>query len=122
MDLPSLYRIPKLHKCPFKQHVIAGSAKCSTKPLSQLSTFIPSPVKIGLQSYCDTSYSMGVNQIRILKNSKDLLEYIQSISLCSCNSIKTFDFSILYTTIPDSKLKDRLMELVQLCLKIIWPT
>ena len=46
----------------------------------------------------------------ILKNSKDLLEYMQSTSLSSCNSIKTFDFSTLYTTIPHSKLK-----LVQLC-------
>ena len=51
----------------------------------------------------------------ILKNSKDMLEYIQCRSLYSCNSIKTFDFSTLYTTIPHSKLKDKLMELVQLC-------
>ena len=29
--------------------------------------------------------------------------------------IKTFDFSTLYTTIPHSKLKDKLRELVQLC-------
>jgi hypothetical protein len=32
----------------------------------------------------------------ILKNSKDLLEYIQSRFLSSCNSIKTFDFSTFY--------------------------
>ena len=32
LDLPSLYWIPKLHKCPFKQRSIDGSAKCSTKP------------------------------------------------------------------------------------------
>ena len=51
----------------------------------------------------------------ILKNSKDLLEYIQSRSLSSCNSIKIVAFSNLYTTIPHSKLKDKLMELVQLC-------
>ena len=57
----------------------------------------------------------GVNQMWILKNSKDLLEYIQSRSLSSCNSIKTFDFSTIYTTIPHSKLKDRLRELIQLC-------
>ena len=43
------------------------------------------------------------------------LEYIQSRSLSSCNSIKTFDFSTLYTTSPHSKLKDRLRLLVQLC-------
>ena len=49
-----------------------------------------------------------------LKNSKDLLEDIQSRSHFFCNSIKTFDFSALYTTIPHSKLKDKLRELVQL--------
>jgi hypothetical protein len=49
-----------------------------------------------------------------MKNSKDLLEYIQSRSLSSCNNIKTFDFSTLYTTIPHFKLKNKLRELVQL--------
>jgi hypothetical protein len=48
----------------------------------------------------------GVNHKWILKNSKDLLEYIQYWSHSSCNSISTFDFSTLYTTIPHSKLKD----------------
>ena len=95
-------------------------AKCSTKPLSKLLTCILSAVKTGLQSYSDTiyiaSYSRGgVNQMWILQNSKDLLEYIQSRSLSPCNSINTFDLSTLYTTIPHSKLKKRLRELVQLC-------
>jgi hypothetical protein len=116
LDLPSLYRIPKLHKCPFKQRYIAGAAKCSTKPLSKLLTCILLAVKTRLQSYCDTSYSRGgVNQMWIPKNSKDLLEYIQSRSISSCNNIKTFDFSTLYTTIPHSKLKNKLREFVQLC-------
>ena len=71
MNLPSLYWIPKLHKCPFKQSYIAGSSKCSTIPLSKLLTCILSTVKTGLQSYCDTCYSRGdVNQMWILKNSK----------------------------------------------------
>ena len=66
-------------------------------------------IEIGKFTKCD------VNQMWILKTSKDLLEYIQSRSLSSCNSIKTFDFSTLYTTIPYSTLKNRLRELVQLC-------
>jgi hypothetical protein len=116
LGLKSLYWIPKLHKCPFKQCYFAGSGKCSTKPLSKLLTCILSAVKTGLQSYGDTSYSRGgVNQMWILKNSKDLLEYVQSRSLSSCNIINTFDFSTLYTTIPHSKLKDTLRELAQLC-------
>ena len=51
---------------------------------------------------------------KILKNSKDLLDYIQSEILSQCNSIKTFDFSTLYTTIHHSILKDRLKVLVKL--------
>ena len=51
----------------------------------------------------------------ILKKSKDVLEYIHHKFLSSCNNIKTFDFSTLYTTIPHAKLKDKLRELVQLC-------
>ena len=98
LDLPLLYCIPKLHKCPFRKRYIAGSAKCSTKSLSSLLTCILSAVKTRLQSYCDTSYSRaGVNQMWFLKNSKDLLEYIQSRSLSSCNNIKTCDFSTHYT-------------------------
>ena len=31
LDLPSLYWIPKLHKCRYKQHYIAGSANGLTK-------------------------------------------------------------------------------------------
>ena len=50
-----------------------------------------------------------------LKNFKDMLGYIQSRPLSSCNSIKTVGFSTLYTTISHCKLKDRLKELVQLC-------
>jgi len=59
LDLPSLYCIPKLHKCPYKQCYIAGSAKCSTKPFSKLLIYIISAVKTDLQSYCDTSYARG---------------------------------------------------------------
>ena len=74
------------------------------------------PLDSRLQSYPHTNYSRGgVNQMWILKNSKDLLEYIQTRPRSSCKSIKTFDFSTLYTTISHSKLKDRLRELVLLC-------
>ena len=115
----SLYWIPKLHKCPFKQSNVVGSTKCSTKPLSKLLSCILSAVNTVLQSYCDTCYSKGgVNQMWILKNSEDEFEYIQSIqyrSLSYCNSINTFDLSTLYITSPHSKRKDKLRELIQLC-------
>ena len=58
-----------------------------TKPLSKLITHILSMAKTGLLSYCDTSYSKdGVNQIWILKISKDQLVYIKARSLSISNS------------------------------------
>jgi len=113
VDLPSLYWIPKLHKCPYKERYIAGSAKCSTKSLSKLLTTVLSTVKDGLQTYCDTAYSRnGINQIWILKIFKDLVESLSSQSLSVITSIKSFDFSTFYTTIPNPKLKSRLKDLV----------
>ena len=50
--------------------------------------------------------------MRILKNSKDLLNNLQHPLLRNVSSIKTFDFSTLYTTIPHSKLKERLRSLI----------
>jgi hypothetical protein len=44
----------------------------------------------------------------ILKNSKDLLDNLKSRSFSQVSSIKTFDFSTLYTTLPHNKLKTRL--------------
>jgi len=67
------------------------------------------------QSYCNIiCLKGGVNQMWILKNSKDLLEDLKWSSLSSY-SIKTFNFSTLCTAIPHSFLKDKLKELVQLC-------
>jgi hypothetical protein len=45
-----------------------------------------------------------------LKNSKDLLDNLKSRSFSQVSSIKAFDFSTLYTTLPHDKLKTRLKE------------
>ena len=57
----------------------------------------------------------GVNQMWILKNSKELLENLKAQSLHSVNSIKSFDFSTLYTTIPHDELKSKLKEIINQC-------
>jgi hypothetical protein len=60
---------------------------------------ILSAVKEGQQKYCETVYSRsGINHMWILKNSKDLLDNLKSRSFFQVSSIKTFDFSTLYTT------------------------
>ena len=116
IDLPKLYWIPKLHKNPYKQRFIAGSAKCSTKPLSLILRRILTAVKESLQKCCDTAYARSrVNQMWILKNSKELLGNLQAQYLHSVNSIKSFDFSPIYTTIPHDKMKSKLKEIINQC-------
>ena len=49
---------------PYKHRIIAGSAKCSTKPLSILLTKLITHIKQGFEKYCETAYSRsGVNQM-----------------------------------------------------------
>ena len=49
----------------------------------------------------------------ILKNSKELLEHLQSPNFNHITSIKSFDFATLYTTIPHQKLKSRLATIIR---------
>ena len=103
-----------MHKNPYKHRFIAGSSKCSSKPLSILITKLLTHIKQGLQKYCETSYSRsGVNQMWIPKNSKELLEHLQSPNFNHITNIKSFDFSTLYTTIPHQKLKSRLAAIIR---------
>ena len=51
----------------------------------------------------------------ILENSKELLENLKAQSLHSVNSIKSFEISTLYTTIPHDKLKSKLKEIINQC-------
>ena len=97
----------------FKERYIAGSSTCSTKELSIHLTKILSAVKEGQQKYCETVYSRsGITHMWILKKSKDLLDNLKSRSFSQVSSIKTFDFSTLYTTLLHDKLKTRLKETI----------
>ena len=49
----------------------------------------------------------------ILKNSKELLEHLKSPNFNNITSIKSFDFSTLYTTISHYKLKNRLASIIR---------
>ena len=93
LDLPYIYWIPKMHKNPYKHRFIAGSSKCTTKPLSILLTKLLTHIKRGLQKYCEKAYSRsGVNQMWILKNSKELLDHLKSPNFNLITNIKSLIF------------------------------
>ena len=50
-DLPYIYWIPKMLKYPYKHRFIAGSSKCSTKPLSILLTTLLTHIKANMKNY-----------------------------------------------------------------------
>jgi hypothetical protein len=91
-ELPYLYWILKLYKNPYKHRYISGSSKC-TKPLSLLFTNVLTAVKEKLQTYCATTYDRsGVNQMWILKNSKELLANLKAQNFSQINNIKHTTF------------------------------
>ena len=54
-----------------------------------------------------------MNQMWILKKSKELLDHLKSPNLNLITNIKSFDFSTLDTTIPRQKLKSRLTTIIR---------
>ena len=112
-NLRYLYWTPKLHKSLYKHRFISGSSKCTTKDLSCLLTKVLSTIKDGLVRYCNTKTSRnGVNNMWILKNSTSLLSSLDQLDVRSATSVQTFDFAILYTSIPHDLLKSRISSLV----------
>jgi hypothetical protein len=58
----------------------------------------------------------------ILKNSKELLENSKSHDFCKIDSIKTYDFFTLYTTIPHNKLKSKQKGQPEIQISTDWET
>ena len=113
LDPPLLYWTPKLHKSPMKHRFIAGSSKCTTKQLSNLLTKILTVIKTGQEKYFSIKTShTGVNNIWILKNSTNLLSSLNHFGVHRATSIQTFDFSTLYTSIPQDLLKSRMNSVI----------
>jgi hypothetical protein len=66
--------------------------------------------------YCAiTNSRRGVNQICVIKNSKELLVNLKAQHFCQIESFKKYDFSTLYTTIPHDKLKYGLFDITDNC-------
>jgi hypothetical protein len=62
-----------------------------------------------------TYATSSVNQMWIFKNSKELLANLKAQNFSQINSIKTYDFLTLYTTIPHEQLKSRLFDIIDNC-------
>ena len=117
--LPSMYWIPKLHKNPVGNRFIIASPKCSLKALLKDVTPILKLFQNQIKSFHDKNRVWtGVSNFWIIQNNTPVVERIDKINhKKKAFSIRTFDFSTLYTKIPHHLLKGALSEIVDFCFK-----
>ena len=111
-QLPSMYWLLKLHKCPYFSRFIAASNKCTTKPLSSLLTSCLTTVLIHYKGYCGGIFTN--TGIRVINNLQSVILSMQALNSTSKpRSTNTYDFSTLYTSIPHNSLKFIMKELIE---------
>ena len=111
--LPTFYWLPKLHKKPYKARFIANSSSCTTTELSKLLTSCLTVIKNHVIKYCEKVYERsGKNLIWSIKHSCEVLNKLKSRGF-RASSLSTYDFSTLYTTLPNNLIKDKLVDLIE---------
>ena len=109
----NFYRLPKLHKKPYKARFIANSSSCTTTELSKLLTSCLTTIKNHVIKYCEKVYERsGKNLFWSIKNSCEVLNKLKSRGF-RASSLSTYDFSTLYTTLPHNLIKDKLVDLIE---------
>ena len=113
--LPTFYWLPKQHKIPYKARFIANSSSCTTTELSKLLTSCLTTIKNHVIKYCEKVYERSSkNLFWSIKNSCEVhvLNKLKSRGF-RASSLSTYDFSTLYTTLPHSLIKDKLVDLIE---------
>ena len=128
--LPSMYWIPKLHKNPIGERFIIASPECSVKPLLKDVTNILKLFQNNVSNYHDRRRVWtNVSNFWVIQNNRPVTERIAKINrpvterIAKINNtkkartVRTFDFSTLYTKIPHHLLKGALEDIVDFCFK-----
>ena len=95
--LPIMYWTPKMHYTPSRARFIVSSAKCSTKPISQVVSNAFKLIFKQIQNFHDQSkFYKNYNRFWVINNSKPLIERLDVINTRKkAKDISTFDFSTL---------------------------
>ena len=113
LKVPTLYWLPKLHKTPYKARFIANSSPCTTTELSKSLTSCLTAVKNMLSSIVKR-YMRDSEKKRfwLIKNSGEILDTLKARDF-NATSLSTYDFSTLYTTLPNNFIKDKRIDLIE---------
>ena len=114
---PYFHWLPKLHKKLYGSRFIslAASSCCSTTIISKVLTAYLGLVKQRQQGYYDdVNRNSGIQGYWLIKNSDEVSEVVPEVNQRGqVSSIKTYDFSTLYTNLPHKELKERIPRLVK---------
>ena len=114
-----MYWIPKLHKNPIGERFIIASPECSVKPLLKDVTNILKLFQNNVSNYHDRRRVWtNVSNFWVIQNNRPVTERIAKINNTKkAKTVRTFDFSTLYTKIPHHLLKGALEDIVDFCFK-----
>ena len=109
--IPLLYWTSKQHKCPYKFRFIAGASKCYNKQLAIELSLALKCIKKHFKNYCKVIQKRtGISYYWSIDNSHEFIKNIADIK--TAHSIKTYDFSTLYTNLPLDVIYDSLRSLI----------
>ena len=92
---------------------IANSSACTTTELSILLTSRLTAIKHHVIKYCTTVYERNCKKLFLsITNSDETLNKLKSRGFLA-SGLSTYDFSIIYTTLPHNLIKEKLTELVE---------
>ena len=104
-DLPVMYWIPKMHKNPISFPFVIASPVCSIKPLSKDITWIFKLFYEKVERYTKGKVWSGIKTFWTIQNGYPVISSIAKLNKYKAKkSMSTFDFSTLYTKIPNDKL------------------
>ena len=113
--LPFLYWTAKMHKNPTSHRYITSGVDTV---LSELSINVTHCLKLLLKSARNSrkykfSGQQGINNISIIDNHEKVINFMNTCNKSkSKKTVKPYDFSTLYTSIPHNKLKNKLSEFI----------
>ena len=107
--------VTKTSQKPYSSCFIDASSCCSTTIISKVLTACLGLVKQRQQDYYYAVYcNSDIQGYWLIKNSNEVSEVVSEVNQRGqVSSIKTYDFSTIYTNIPHKKLKQRIPRLVK---------
>ena len=107
-----MYWIPKLHKNPYKFRYITAATNCCNTLLSKLVTECLKIIRTFYKNYCNVIYrNSRINKFWSINNTNNFIEKLTSTN--NVKQITTFDFSTLYTSLPQNLLIDNSSKLLE---------